>query len=134
MSATSRTFLGLGSLLLAVAAMLGAFGTHSLQDTLTTEQMTSFNSGVTYHFYHALGLIAVAFVVHYLPASRLPRWSGWLMVIGILFFSGSIYLITFGAPRMVVMAAPVGGISFMTAWVLLAWSAFTARDGEGGAA
>ena len=119
MTATSRTFLGLGSLLLALAAMLGAFGTHSLQGTLSPEQMTSFNSGVTYHFYHALGLIAVAFVIQYLPDSRLPRWSGWLMVAGILLFSGSIYLITFGAPRLVVMAAPIGGVSFMTAWVLL---------------
>ena len=129
MPAISRRFLIISGLLLAIASMLGAFGTHSLQDVLTDDQMTSFNSGVTYHFYHALGLAVVAFAVRYLPDSRLLPWSGWLMIIGILFFSGSIYAITFGAPRMVVMAAPVGGLSFMTAWVLLAWCAFSAKPG-----
>ncbi|MEE8308081.1 MAG: DUF423 domain-containing protein [Gammaproteobacteria bacterium] len=124
MNKTARLFCGLGSLFLAAAAMLGAFGTHSLEDVLTPDQMDTFQSGVSYHFYHALGLFAVAFTATQFPASRLPRWSGWLLVVGILLFSGSIYLITFGAPRGVVMAAPFGGISFMTAWVLLAIAAF----------
>lgn len=128
MPETSRRFLTISGLLLAAAVMLGAFGTHSLQNVLTPQQMTSFDSAVTYHFYHALGIVVVAFTVRYLPDSRLLPWAGWLMVVGIVFFSGSIYAITFGAPRSVAMAAPVGGISFMTAWVIYAWSAFSAKN------
>ncbi len=128
MNATTRLFSGLGALFLAAATMLGAFGTHSLEDVLTSDQMETFQSGVSYHFYQALGLFAVAFAANQFPDSRLPRWSGWLIVVGIFFFSGSIYLLTFGAPRIVVMAAPIGGISFMAAWLLLAIAAFKSRS------
>jgi uncharacterized membrane protein YgdD (TMEM256/DUF423 family) len=100
MNSTARTFCILGGLL------------------------DSFNSAVAYHFYHALGLFAVAFVAIQLPASSLPKVAGWLMVVGIMLFSGSIYLMTLGAPTIVVMAAPLGGISFMIAWLLLAVAAF----------
>ena len=124
MNATTRLFCGLGALFVAAATMLGAFGTHSLEDVLTADQMNTFQSGVSYHFYQALGLFAVAFAADRFPASRLPRWSGWLIVAGIFFFSGSIYLLTFGAPRAVVMVAPLGGLSFMVAWLLLAIAAF----------
>lgn len=127
MNKTARLFSGLGALLLAGATMLGAFGTHSLEDVLTPDQMETFQSGVSYHFFQALGLFAVAFAATQFPDSRLPRWSGWLIVLGILFFSGSIYLITFGAPRGVVMAAPIGGVSFMVAWLMLAIAAFKSR-------
>jgi len=124
MNPTARRFSSLGGLLLAIAAMLGAFGTHSLEETLTPDRLDSFNSAVAYHFYHGLGLFAVAFMAIQLPASALPKVAGWLMVAGIMLFSGSIYLLTFGAPTIVVMGAPLGGISFMIAWLLLAIAAF----------
>jgi uncharacterized membrane protein YgdD (TMEM256/DUF423 family) len=54
------------------------------------------------------------------------------MLAGIAFFSGSIYLMTAGAPRWLGMVAPVGGVSFMAAWTLLAWHAFSGRQGSGG--
>jgi uncharacterized membrane protein YgdD (TMEM256/DUF423 family) len=124
MSRQSKTFFGIGALLLTVAVMLGAFGAHSLENGLTPDELDAFNSAVSFQIYHALGLIVVAFVLQWLPGSRLPHWSGWLMVAGICCFSGSIYLHTFGAPTIVVMAAPVGGVSFMIAWALLAIAAF----------
>ena len=124
MSSQSKTFFGIGALLLTVAVMLGAFGAHSLENRLTRDDLDAFNSAVNFQIYHALGMIVVAFALQWLPDSKLPRWSGWLMLAGICFFSGSIYLHTFGAPTIVVMAAPVGGISFMIAWVLLAVAAF----------
>lgn len=127
MNKTARLFCGLGALLLAAASMLGAFGTHSLESVLTAKQMASFQSGLSYHFYHALGLFAAAFAATQFPTSSLPRWAGWLMIVGIVLFSGSIYLITFGAPRAVVMAAPVGGVTFMVAWLLLAIAAFKSQ-------
>jgi uncharacterized membrane protein YgdD (TMEM256/DUF423 family) len=124
MSSQSRIFLGIGASLLTLAVMLGAFGTHSLEQTLDADRLDAFNSAVSFQIYHALGLIVVAFALQWLPGSRLPRWSGWLMLAGICFFSGSIYLYTFGAPTIVVMAAPIGGVSFMIAWALLAIAAF----------
>lgn len=124
MSSQSKTFFGVGSLLLTAAVMLGAFGAHSLEETLTPDRLDAFNSAVNFQVYHALGLIVVAFALQWLPGSQLPRWSGWLMLLGILCFSGSIYLTTFGAPPIVAMAAPVGGLSFMIAWALLAVAAF----------
>jgi uncharacterized membrane protein YgdD (TMEM256/DUF423 family) len=124
MSSQSKTFFGIGASLLTLAVMLGAFGTHSLEQTLDADRMDAFNSAVSFQIYHALGLIVVAFALQWLPGSRLPRWSGWLMLAGIFFFSGSIYLHTFGAPTIVVMAAPIGGVSFMIAWALLAIAAF----------
>ncbi len=124
MSSQSKAFFGVGSLLLTMAVMLGAFGAHSLENSLTPDRLDAFNSAVSFQIYHALGLIVVAFTLQWLPASNLPRWSGWLMVAGIICFSGSIYLTTFGAPPIVAMAAPVGGVSFMIAWALLAVAAF----------
>jgi uncharacterized membrane protein YgdD (TMEM256/DUF423 family) len=124
MSSQSRTFLGIGASLLTLAVMLGAFGTHSLEQSLAPDRLDAFNAAVSFQIYHALGLIVVAFTLQWLPGSRLPRWSGWLMVAGICFFSGSIYLHTMGAPTIVVMAAPIGGVSFMIAWALLAVAAF----------
>ena len=125
MSSQGKTFFGIGALLLTVAVMLGAFGAHSLENTLDPDRLDAFNSAVSFQIYHALGLIVVAFALQWLPGSRLPRWSGWLMLAGICFFSGSIYLHTLGAPTIIVMAAPVGGISFMIAWALLAVAVFT---------
>ena len=123
MSRQSKTFFVIGALLLTVAVILGAFGAHSLENTLPPDQLDAFNSAVNFQIYHALGMIVVAFALQLLPGSQLPRWSGWLMLAGICFFSGSIYLHTSGAPTIVVMAAPVGGVSFMIAWVLLAVAA-----------
>jgi len=124
MSSQSKTFFGIGASLLTLAVMLGAFGTHSLKQTLAPERLAAFDTAVSFQIYHALGLIVVAFALQWLPGSRLPRWSGWLMLAGICFFSGSIYLHTLGAPAIVVMAAPIGGVSFMIAWALLAVAAF----------
>ena len=124
MSSQSRMFFGIGASLLTLAVMLGAFGTHSLEQVLDADRLDAFNTAVSFQIYHALGLVVVAFALQWLPGSRLPHWSGWLMLAGICFFSGSIYLHTFGAPTIVVMAAPLGGISFMVAWALLAIAAF----------
>lgn len=100
-----------------LAVMLGAFGAHVLQAQLAPRQLASFQTGVTYHVYHALALLLLGAVAHVTPPSRwLPR-AAWLMVLGIAFFSGSIYAMTFGAPRWLGMVAPVGGVSFMLAWV-----------------
>lgn len=116
-----------GAVLMALGVMLGAFGAHVLQAQLGPKQLSSFQTGVHYHLLHSLGLLAVGLVARATPERARLRWSARLMLAGIVFFSGSIYLMTAGAPRWLGMVAPVGGVSFMAAWVLLAWHAASAR-------
>jgi uncharacterized membrane protein YgdD (TMEM256/DUF423 family) len=128
----ARGCLAAGALLMAAGVLLGAFGAHVLQGQLSAQRFASFQTGVQYHLLHALGLLAVGLVASVTPASTALRWSARLMLAGIAFFSGSIYLMTAGAPRWLGMVAPVGGVSFMAAWTLLAWHAFRARQASGG--
>jgi len=128
----ARGCLVAGAVLMAVGVMLGAFGAHVLQAQLSPRRLASFQTGVQYHMLHALGLLAVGLVASVTRASGALRWSARLMLAGIAFFSGSIYLMTAGAPRWLGMVAPVGGVSFMAAWALLAWHAFRVRQASGG--
>lgn len=127
----ARGCLVAGAVLMAMGVMLGAFGAHGLQGQLSAQRLASFQTGVQYHMLHALGLLAVGLVASITGPSGPLRWSARLMLAGIAFFSGSIYLMTAGAPRWLGMVAPVGGVSFMAAWLLLAWHAFSARQGSG---
>jgi uncharacterized membrane protein YgdD (TMEM256/DUF423 family) len=105
-------------LLLATATALGAFGTHALKPVLPPARFDSFQVGVTYQFFHALGLLGIGFMYRAYPSSAWLRASARLLVFGVLVFSGSIYAMTFGAPRTLGMIAPIGGISLIMAWVV----------------
>ncbi len=128
----ARGCLVAGAALMAVGVLLGAFGAHGLQGQLSPRQLASFQTGVQYHMLHAVGLLAVGLVAGVTGESASLRWSARLMLAGIVFFSGSIYLMTAGAPRWLGMVAPVGGVSFMAAWALLAWHAYSVRQDSGG--
>jgi uncharacterized membrane protein YgdD (TMEM256/DUF423 family) len=109
-----------GAALMLLGVVLGAFGAHALQQALTAKQLASYQTGVLYQQLHALALILVGIVALVTPASRwLPR-AAVLFGVGVIFFSGSIYAMTFGAPRWFGMVAPVGGVCFMLAWLSLA--------------
>lgn len=109
-----------GALLMLAGVALGAFGAHGLEPRLAPRQLASFRTGVLYQQMHALGLVLVGLVAGRSAASSALRWSAGLMCAGIACFSGSIYLLTAGAPRWLGMVAPVGGLSLMAAWALLA--------------
>jgi uncharacterized membrane protein YgdD (TMEM256/DUF423 family) len=120
----TKFFVILGSLNAGLSVILGAFGAHVLKEQLTERLMTTFQTGIQYHFFHALGLIAVAFVASQLPGSNLVKWSGWLMFGGILLFSGSLYLLSITGIRWFGAITPLGGVAFIVSWLLLALSAF----------
>ena len=105
----SKLFLILGSINAMLAVILGAFGAHGLKDRLTDQALAIFDTGVQYHFYHALGLI---------PASGI-RYSAWLMLAGIVLFSGSLYILALTGIRQLGMITPLGGICFIAAWLTL---------------
>jgi uncharacterized membrane protein YgdD (TMEM256/DUF423 family) len=121
----ARRCLAAGAILMLLGVMLGAFGAHALQAQLTPRQLASYQTGVQYQMLHAFGLMIVAIVAQLTGVTPRLRWSARLMAVGIVFFSGSIYLMTAGAPRSLGMVAPVGGIAFMGAWGLLAWQALS---------
>ena len=116
----ARRWITVGAVLMLLGVILGAFGTHLLAARLEPKQFASYQTGVLYHLLHALGLVLVGLVGQAGPVSRPLRASAALMAFGIACFSGAIYLITAGAPRAFGMVAPIGGLSFMIAWTLLA--------------
>lgn len=116
---SSRWILAAAGLLLAAATVLGALGAHVLPARLPPDRLRVFDTAVRYHFYHALGLLAVGLVARAVD-SPLVRWAAALIVAGIVLFSGSLYALTFGAPRGIGVVTPAGGVLLIAAWVLFA--------------
>jgi len=115
-----KLFVSLGSINALIAVALGAFGAHALKTRLSADMLAVFETGVQYHFYHALGLLAVGIIATQLPDSALVKWSGWLMVAGIILFSGSLYILSISGIKWLGAITPLGGTAFIIAWVLLA--------------
>lgn len=118
-----RTFFVLASLLGGLAVALGAFGAHALEARISADLLATYETGVKYHFYHALALFAVAFAISRWPGSNMPVIAGWLFVAGIVIFSGSLYLLALTGTRWLGAITPIGGVAFVAGWVLLALSA-----------
>jgi uncharacterized membrane protein YgdD (TMEM256/DUF423 family) len=119
-----RLFFGLGAIFALLAVALGAFGAHALQGTFGPGLADVYETGVRYHFYHALGLFAVAVAVDRWPKSPAPI-AGWLFVAGIVLFSGSLYLLSTTGIRVLGAITPLGGLALLAGWAVLAWAAFS---------
>ena len=120
MPQSAKIFLLLGSLAMMFAVGLGAFGAHGLKDKLSADMLAVYRTGVDYHFYHALGLLALGMIAAHLPESDLVKWSGGLMAAGIVLFSGSLYLLALTRTRWLGAITPLGGAAWIVAWALLA--------------
>jgi uncharacterized membrane protein YgdD (TMEM256/DUF423 family) len=113
--------LGAGFALLGVAA--GAFGAHALRDRMSVDMLAVYETGVRYQMYHALALLAAAWAVDRW-ASGAAVFAGWAFVVGILLFSGSLYILTLTGTRWLGMVTPLGGVAFLAGWaalILAAW-------------
>lgn len=121
-----KTFFVLGSISAGLAVALGAFGAHALKTRLSPELLQTFETGVRYHRYHALALFAVAFALTQWPTSSWPVAAGWLFVIGIIVFSGSLYLLAVTGVRRLGAITPLGGAAFIAGWVCLIVTAIRA--------
>ena len=102
-----------------LAVMLGAFMSHSLEETITTELLTVFQTGVSYHMYHSLAALAVGILSHIFPKVRLLKFSAYSFLLGIVFFSGSLYLLTLTELPMIGLITPIGGAFFIFGWIML---------------
>jgi uncharacterized membrane protein YgdD (TMEM256/DUF423 family) len=116
-----RIFLMLGAINAFLCVAFGAFGAHSLKQSLSAEMLTVYQTGVQYHFYHSLGLIIVGLVLLHIPKSKSVLLSGWLMLGGIVLFSASLYALSLTEIRALGAITPLGGIAFLSAWLLLAY-------------
>ncbi|HET7371358.1 MAG TPA: DUF423 domain-containing protein [Gammaproteobacteria bacterium] len=116
---TARLFLTLGCAGLFTGVILGAFGAHALRAQLTAEMLAVWHTATLYQFVHSLGLLAVGILVFHLGAPPLLRAAGWLMVAGIVLFSGSLYVLAISGVRWLGAITPVGGLAFIVAWLLL---------------
>ncbi len=127
-----RTFFRTGAAFAFFAVIFGAFGAHALKEHLSPEQLTSFETGVRYQFYHAFALLILAQLM-YKRKNKLIHYAGWLFISGTALFSGSIYLL---ALRDIVgfsagwlgPVTPIGGTLLIIGWALLFVSSF--KDNE----
>ena len=115
----ARRSLAAGAALMLLGVMLGAFGAHALAERLTPRELDVFRVGVNYQQWHALGLLLIGVLARDARDGRLLAWSACALSTGIVLFSGSLYLLTAGAPRVVGAITPVGGLSFIAGWALL---------------
>jgi uncharacterized membrane protein YgdD (TMEM256/DUF423 family) len=109
---------------LFAAVALGAFGAHALKAKFSPELMVTYQTAVQYHFWHALGLLAVGVLLLHRPDSGALVVAAWLLAAGLILFCGSLYVLALTGVRTWGAVAPVGGVAFLAAWVALAWAAW----------
>ena len=111
----------IGAGLLGLAVILGAFGAHVLRAKLDAYAMGVYERAVFYHFIHAVGILVVPVLVR-MNAVRQPAGTlvCALLFAGIIFFSGSLYLLALTGTRWLGAVTPIGGVCFIAAWLVLA--------------
>src|SRR5262245_25788346 len=117
-----RTFLLIAAVAGFLGVSLGAFGAHGLRARLSPDMMAAFQTGVQYHLIHAVALLAVS-AIAVRTTSRLVPMAGWLFTLGILLFSGSLYVLAISGVTRFGMVTPLGGLAFLAGWALLAIAA-----------
>ncbi|MCM3714200.1 DUF423 domain-containing protein [Halalkalibacter oceani] len=115
----AKIFLLLGSLLMALAVVIGAFGAHGLEGRLSERMMKNYQTGVQYHMIHGIGLLLVGLVAIKLASSSLLTGAGWSFVVGIVLFSGSLYAMALTGVTKLGAITPIGGLAFIIGWILL---------------
>lgn len=121
---TQKRILIVGAILAGVAVGLGAFGAHALKQLLQQNgRVDTFELAIRYHFYHAFQLLVLG-ALHPTYSSRFWRASAWMSVVGILLFSGSLYVMSIFNTTRVALITPLGGVCFIAAWGLMAWAIY----------
>ena len=121
-----RGFLMLAAFFGFTGVALGAFAAHGLKSRLSAEYLAIFHTGVTYQLVHTLALLGVALLAAQIPG-RLITWAGASFAIGILLFSGSLYLLTMTGVSKLGIVTPFGGLAFLIGWVCLGLAAWRLR-------
>ncbi len=118
------TLFSTGAILAFLGVAAGAFGAHGLKDWFHSvpELLPIYQTAVQYQMYHSIGILLAS--TRAKPPLRAARWAGYCFIAGILIFSGSLYAIALDAPKKLGMITPIGGVAFLSGWILLAVSAW----------
>ncbi|MDP6878398.1 MAG: DUF423 domain-containing protein [Candidatus Marinimicrobia bacterium] len=118
-----KIFIVIGSLMMALTVMVGAFGAHGLKNNFSIDSIKTFEKGVQYQAYHSLGLIIIGLLGFNFPHHLL--WiPAMLFIFGIILFSGSLYVLVLSNMKWFGVLTPFGGISFVLGWIVLSWIIF----------
>ena len=120
---TARAALTLAALLMFVAVAAGAFGAHALRTRLAPDMTAVWQTAVQYHAWHALGLAVVGLLTIHVPERAGLALAGWLFIVGIVLFPGSLYAMALTGVRALGAITPIGGVAFLAGWLSLAWAA-----------
>lgn len=118
----NRLFFAFAGFFGASGVILGSLASHALNTVLTAHQIEIFKLGIQYQMYHTLALFAVGIWLHF-QKSRFLIMAGWLFIVGIILFSGTLYSITY-LSLPINGTAPIGGFAFIIAWLLVIIAAF----------
>lgn len=120
-----RTFLIAAGLFGLIGVALGAFGAHALQRRVTPERLITFETGVRYLLYHAFALFAVVAIRTWGPDSAASTVAGVAFIVGVVLFSGSLFVLVLTDEPRWGAVTPVGGLVFLVGWAALVYAAFT---------
>jgi len=116
----ARKILISGAIVALLGVATGAFGAHGLRPLLSEHMLNVFETGVRYHLFHALGMLAAGLSLAYAPI-RYFKFAAWAFFLGIILFSGSLYALSVSGVRALGIITPFGGLCFLVGWGLLAW-------------
>lgn len=119
---SDRLLIVCAALNMIVAVGAGAFGAHGLKNLLSADMLAIWHTAVTYQVMHALGLFVLALLWPRLGAPM--GTAGWVMLAGIIVFSGSLYTLALTGVRVLGAITPFGGVAFIVAWAMVAWAAW----------
>ena len=117
-----KLFIILGALCTMMSVGTGAFGAHGLEGKLADKYMSVWEKAVKYQMYHGLGLIIIGVISG--TTSINVNWAGWLLFLGVVFFSGSLYILALTQIRILGAITPIGGLLFIAGWLMLIISTF----------
>ncbi|HEY9035753.1 MAG TPA: DUF423 domain-containing protein [Pseudomonadales bacterium] len=114
-----NTVIGLAAISGFIAVALGAFGAHALKTRLPADMLAIYHTAVQYQFWHTAALLAVGLLILHFPQQVLLKYSGWAFVIGMVIFSGSLYVLALTGTRWLGAITPIGGVALVVGWALL---------------
>ncbi len=114
-----KKFITMGAICGLLAVALGAFGAHILEGNIPDKYLETWGKAVDYQMFHSAGLLVIGLLAEKLGMKPLLNWSGNLMLIGIILFSGSLYILSLTGIGILGAITPLGGVSFIVAWALM---------------
>ena len=124
----TQIFLSLAAILGGLSVAAGAFGSHALREKITERSLEIVDIGTRYQMYHALALLVVALLLSRMESPPpLLLASGWLFIIGITIFSGSLYALSLSGVKYLGAIAPIGGAALIAGWGALAFAAWSLK-------